>query len=100
MIKNVTVSLWYNADTGQPAFPDAPEMGPTPHAVAAMAHLGITYKAAHPYPIGDCWRFLICENIPDDLPKWATVWEGRPPDYLVDAYNLHEFCDDVSGGTK
>lgn len=92
MPKNVTVSLWYNANIDQPAFPDAPEMGKTPHAIDAMKHLGITFKAAHPYPIGDCWRFLICDNIPENLPEWATVSDGNPPQYLVDAYDLHEFC--------
>lgn len=76
--KNVTISTWWNY--GEPddnAFPDAPELGKTPHAQEAMRHMGITYATAEPRPISDCWVFFDCNNIPEEpYQKWMTVSEG------------------------
>lgn len=78
MRKNVKISLWYNhGEPDENAFPDAPELGKSPHAQEAMRHMGITYAEAEPHPISDCWVFFDCTGIPDGpLPKWMTVSEG------------------------
>lgn len=78
MRKNVTISLWWNhGEADENAFPDAPELGKSPHAQDAMRHMGITYKTAEPSPLTDSWRFFDCENIPDaPHPKWMRVWRG------------------------
>lgn len=81
---HLRLSCWYNS--GQPAFPDAPDLGPSPHPQEAMKHLGITYRAAHPRPICDDWTFIDCANVPEDLPGWL-----KPcglPQYIADAYDV------------
>lgn len=69
------LSTWFNngKKPGAPAFPDAPELGSTPHAETAMKHLGIEYAEAQPMPIGDCWVFRGCTNVPDQLPSWLRI---------------------------
>ena len=73
---HLTLSTYYNY----------PDTAYAPHAQTAMKDLGITYAAAHPFPIADCWRFFDCQNVPDVLPKWLT--RCGLPDYLADAYGL------------
>ena len=43
------------------------------HAQICMRELGITYQLAVPQSLGDCWWFFNCENVPEELPEWATV---------------------------
>ena len=75
---HIRINLYYNYAPGEddnPAFPDAPELGTGPHAQKAMAHMGIEYEAAYAQSVTDSWIFYRCTNIPDELPKWATVFE-------------------------
>ena len=39
------------------------------HPQTVMKELGITYEAAEPYPIADCWIFYNCSNVPEVLPE-------------------------------
>lgn len=78
MRKNVTINLSYNyGEENDFAFPDAPELGKTPHAQLAMRHMGITYKEAEPSSLTDSWTFYDCDSIPNEPhPKWMGVFEG------------------------
>lgn len=42
------------------------------HPQIVMVELGITYSGASPHPIGDCWHFFDCENIPEKLPDFLA----------------------------
>jgi len=76
MDRNISVSGYYNyMEPNELALPDHPELGNNPHPQKAMAAMGITYKFALPQSISDSWTFFGCENIPETLPKWATVSE-------------------------
>ena len=77
MPKTVCVSLWYNWPDKGPAIPERPDLGADPHAQAVMSHFGITYADAVPHTIGDSWSFTDCQNIPDKLPSFMTVYD-RP----------------------
>lgn len=52
------------------------------HPQKAMRELGITYQHATPQPIGDCWWFWNCENIPDNLPPFLTELEVDSMEYV------------------
>lgn len=42
------------------------------HPQLVMKELNIEYKYAEPNPIADCWIFLDCSNIPDELPNYLS----------------------------
>jgi len=52
------------------------------HAQEVMAELGITYQHSTPQSLGDCWWFWNCENIPEKLPKFITVFDRDPMKYI------------------
>jgi hypothetical protein len=47
--------------------------GPQGHAQEVMKELGIEYKSAEAFTIGDCWVFYDCTNVPDKLPKCIDI---------------------------
>ena len=51
------------------------------HAIDAMNDLGITYKSAIPQSLGDQWVFYDCQNIPESLPRYASLREMNNRDY-------------------
>lgn len=49
------------------------------HPQEFINDLGITYKKCEPMPIGDCWLFFDCENIPNVLPSFIEIIENKKP---------------------
>tara|TARA_R110002126_G_scaffold205608_3_gene352934 strand:+ start:207 stop:455 length:249 start_codon:yes stop_codon:yes gene_type:complete len=45
------------------------------HPQKEMKELGITYKMAVPQTMYDCWWFLGCENVPENLP--ANIYKMK-----------------------
>lgn len=43
------------------------------HPQDVMRDLGISYRDAEPFPIGDCWVFRGCAELPPELPPWLEV---------------------------
>ena len=53
------------------------------HPQTYMKNLGISYALATAHPIGDCWRFWNCKNVPTNpLPRWLRRIEGSPLEYV------------------
>lgn len=40
------------------------------HPLEAIKQLCINYKKCESVPIGDCWVFYECTNVPKMLPSW------------------------------
>ena len=83
MPTNVTISLWYNyqGPGNRPvAIPERPDLGTDPHPQAVMRHYGITYKEAWPSPITDSWRFIDCQNVPENRQSWMSI--SKTPDAI------------------
>lgn len=50
------------------------------HPQDVMENLGITYNIyAAPQSMLDCWWFLGCENVPDELPSFITKMNNFVP---------------------
>jgi len=47
------------------------------HPQEFINDLGITYKKCEPMPIGDCWLFFDCENIPNELPSFIEILQKQ-----------------------
>jgi hypothetical protein len=58
-------------------YPELQDAGDMRHAQEVMRALGLTYRTAHPFPIGDCWAFHGVESgsIPAALPVGVYVRE-------------------------
>lgn len=52
------------------------------HVQAQLASLGVTYKLAVPQPIGDCWFFFGCKNIPNPMPKNFRILTSPLESYI------------------
>jgi len=48
------------------------------HAQLDMKDLGITYQHATPQSMGEQWWFWNCENVPNPLPEYLTVFDMEP----------------------
>lgn len=55
----------------------AQDSGNHSHAINIMKGLRIVYREAEPYPIGDCWIFNDCDNLPKDLPPYLEILTGE-----------------------
>jgi hypothetical protein len=56
------------------------------HPITIINRLGIKYVKAVPMPIVDSWWFLICENVPKELPKFIQelhITEEQRNNYLA-----------------
>ncbi|CAM8556397.1 hypothetical protein SPM19_11825 [Enterobacter hormaechei subsp. xiangfangensis] len=52
------------------------------HAMNVIKELNITYRAVVPQPLGECWIFYGCENIPEQLPASVSVWDMNDRDFI------------------
>lgn len=43
------------------------------HPQKIMIDLGITYKKSTPHPIGDCWIFEDCDDLPEKITEYLTL---------------------------
>lgn len=68
------------------------------HAQEVMRELGITYQHSTPQTLYDSWYFWNCENIPDKLPKYITVFNVDPMRYIryglskEEAEKIRDYC--------
>lgn len=69
----------------------------TEHAQKVMRDLGITYKEAIPQTIADCWDFLFCENVPDDLPPGVRAYDEMPNRYKTPGWGRSQDAIDRNG---
>lgn len=67
------------------------------HAQALMSKLGITYKEAIPQSMHDCWDFLFCENVPDELPRGVTAYDEMPECYVTPGWGRSQEAIDRNG---
>lgn len=73
---------------------DAGEMR---HAQEVMRELGIEYTYAVPQSIFDCWWFLGCTDVPDELPAFITEMKRFDP-YKAIGHGLdQEMADTLTG---
>ena len=78
MTYTIHINLWYNYPEN--AILEAPDLGQSPHAEAAMRHYGIKYKGCWGSPITDSWTFVGCDKIPAIIPRWMSVQEEPAED--------------------
>lgn len=47
------------------------------HPIDEMEHLGIKYEARESVPMGDCWYFYGCSNLPNKLPHYLEITDHK-----------------------
>ncbi|EKS6329487.1 TPA: hypothetical protein ACTYBD_000352 [Enterobacter hormaechei] len=53
------------------------------HAQTIMSELGITWREQIPDSASDSWKFYGCDNIPEKLPSFVSVYEMTEWDYKL-----------------
>lgn len=73
------------------------------HPPKVLNDLGITYEAAVPQSIADCWQFFNVTNLPDVLPDYLEVFDIEPLDCIgwglseQEAFDLSKFTIEEAG---
>lgn len=84
-VRNLRLDLYGSFDAGDKR-----------HAQEIMIDLGINYVYAIPQSIADCWWFLGCRDVPEDLPSFITDMRDFDPHKAIGWGLSKEMADNLS----